>query len=80
MTEKELLIYLNGDFVRESEAKVSVFDRCFLYGDGIFEGITVWKGVPFRLDAHLQRMYKGCPISKLKTLSPMKNGKRRSWR
>ena len=59
MPQKELTIYLNGKFVPESEAKVSIYDRCFLYGDGIFEGITVWKGVPFKLDAHLKRMFKG---------------------
>lgn len=59
MAKKELTIYLNGKFVPESKAKVSVYDRCFLYGDGIFEGITVWKGVPFKLDAHLRRMSKG---------------------
>lgn len=69
MTQKELIIYLNGEFVPESEAKVSVYDRCFLYGDGIFEGITVWKGVPFRLDAHLSRMYRG--LSYLKIESPL---------
>jgi branched-chain amino acid aminotransferase len=59
MTQKELTIYVNGEFLPEGEAKVSVFDRCFLYGDGIFEGITVWKGVPFKLDAHLKRMFYG---------------------
>mgnify|MGYP001028991636 CR=1 FL=1 len=59
MPKKELTIYLNGKFVPESKARVSVYDRCFLYGDGIFEGITVWKGVPFKLDAHLRRMFNG---------------------
>ena len=59
MAEKELIIYLNGEFVPESEAKISIYDRCFLYGDGIFDGTTVWGGVPFRLDAHLKRMYRG---------------------
>lgn len=59
MSQKELMVYLNGEFVPESEAKVSVFDRCFLYGDGVFEGIAVWKGVPFKLDAHLKRMFNG---------------------
>jgi len=59
MSQKELIIYLNGEFVPEGEAKVSVFDRCFLYGDGVFEGITVWKGVPFKLEPHLKRMERG---------------------
>ncbi|NGM47787.1 branched-chain amino acid aminotransferase [Rhodobacter sp. SGA-6-6] len=52
-------IYLNGRFVGEDEAKVSVFDRCFLYGDGIFEGVAVWDRAPFRLQPHLDRMRDG---------------------
>jgi branched-chain amino acid aminotransferase len=52
-----LLFYLNGKFVPETEAKVSVFDHGFLYGDGIFEGIAVYKGKPFRLDQHVQRLF-----------------------
>ena len=59
MPEKESVIYLNGSFVAEEQAKISVFDRCFLYGDGIFEGISVFNGVPFKLEAHLSRMNKG---------------------
>lgn len=55
----EPVIYLNGAFVPESEAKVSVFDRCFLYGDGIFEGIAVWDRAPFRLGPHLDRLSRG---------------------
>lgn len=52
-------IYLNGRFLSEDEAKVSVFDRCFLYGDGIFEGVAVWDRAPFRLQPHLDRMRDG---------------------
>lgn len=69
MEQKELTVYLNGEFIPESQAKVSIYDRCFLYGDGIFEGITVWRGVPFRLDAHLKRMYDG--LSYLKIENPL---------
>ncbi len=36
-----MVIYCNGEFVPESEAKVSIFDHGFLYGDGIFEGIPL---------------------------------------
>lgn len=55
----EPIVYLNGAFVPESEAKVSVFDRCFLYGDGVFEGIAVWDRAPFRLGPHLDRLSRG---------------------
>jgi branched-chain amino acid aminotransferase len=52
-------VFLNGRFVPEAEAMVSVFDRCFLYGDGVFEGIAVWGRAPFRFAAHLARMQDG---------------------
>ncbi|OUM84718.1 MAG: branched-chain amino acid aminotransferase [Bacillus thermozeamaize] len=51
-------IYLNGEFVPKNEAKVSVFDHGFLYGDGIFEGIRCYQGNVFRLDDHLKRLYE----------------------
>ena len=53
---KELTIYLDGKFVPESEAKVSVFDHGLLYGDGIFEGIRFYNGRVFRLEEHLERL------------------------
>ena len=50
-------IYLDGQFVDEAEAKISVFDHGLLYGDGIFEGIRLYEGNVFRLDAHLDRLW-----------------------
>ncbi len=50
-------IYLNGDFVPAHEARISVFDHGFLYGDGVFEGIRVYEGNIFRLHQHVQRLY-----------------------
>lgn len=52
-------VYINGSFVPRSEAKVSVFDRGYLYGDGVFEGIRGYNGRIFRLDQHLERLYRG---------------------
>lgn len=52
------LIYVNGTFVPRAEAKVSVFDRGYLYGDGVFEGIRGYRGRIFRLDQHLIRLYR----------------------
>jgi branched-chain amino acid aminotransferase len=49
-------IYLDGKFVDEGEAKISVFDHGLLYGDGVFEGIRLYGGNVFRLDAHLERL------------------------
>jgi D-alanine transaminase len=49
-------IYLNGKFCPESEACVSVLDRGFIFGDGIYEVIPAYKGKLFRLNEHLQRL------------------------
>lgn len=54
----EIQIYLDGKLVPASEAKVSVYDHGFLYGDGVFEGIRIYNRRIFRLDAHLTRLYR----------------------
>lgn len=53
-----LIIYLNGEFVDEDEARVSVFDHGLLYGDGVFEGIRAYNGRVFRLQEHIDRLYE----------------------
>ncbi|NPV30371.1 MAG: branched-chain-amino-acid transaminase [Firmicutes bacterium] len=53
-----LVIYLNGAFVDEEEAKISVFDHGLLYGDGVFEGIRAYSGRVFRLQEHIDRLYE----------------------
>jgi branched-chain amino acid aminotransferase len=53
----EQCIYLNGEFVSKENAKVSVYDHGFLYGDGIFEGIRLYNGNIFKLREHLDRLY-----------------------
>lgn len=60
-----LTIYVDGAFVPEEEAKVSVFDHGLLYGDGVFEGIRVYDRNVFMLDAHLERLYKGARVIRL---------------
>jgi D-alanine transaminase len=49
-------VYLNGDYLIAEKAKVSVFDRGFLLGDGVYEVIPAYNGVCFELTAHLQRL------------------------
>ncbi|HEX8551737.1 MAG TPA: branched-chain-amino-acid transaminase [Abditibacteriaceae bacterium] len=51
-------IYLDGQLVAREDAKISVFDHGFLYGDGVFEGIRVYNGRIFRLEAHLERLWR----------------------
>ena len=51
-------IYLNGRFVSKDDAKVSVYDHGFLYGDGAFEGIRSYDRLVFKLDEHIERLYE----------------------
>ncbi|MHB0879409.1 branched-chain-amino-acid transaminase [Paenibacillus sp. SEL1] len=53
----EQWIYLDGQHVTKENAKVSVYDHGFLYGDGIFEGIRIYKGNIFKCKEHLDRLY-----------------------
>ncbi|SEM68157.1 branched-chain-amino-acid transaminase [Paenibacillus sp. OV219] len=53
----EQVIYLNGEYVSKEDAKISVFDHGFLYGDGIFEGIRIYGGNIFKCKEHLDRLY-----------------------
>ena len=57
MSEDELLIYIDGKYYPKSEAKISVYDHGFLYGDGVFEGIRSYGGVVFKLREHIDRLY-----------------------
>ena len=50
------LCYLNGDFLPLEEAKVSVLDRGFLFGDGVYEVVPVYGRAPFRWEHHLRRL------------------------
>ncbi|MGZ3429562.1 MAG: aminotransferase class IV, partial [Polyangia bacterium] len=54
-----VLVYVNGDFVPRSEARVSIFDSGFVLGDGIWEGLRLVQGRLISLDAHLDRLYEG---------------------
>jgi branched-chain amino acid aminotransferase len=52
-----MIIYLDGRYLPDDQARVSVFDHGFLYGDGVFEGIRAYNGRIFRLKEHLDRLY-----------------------
>jgi branched-chain amino acid aminotransferase len=56
--EKELQVYIDGQYYPKSEAKISVFDHGLLYGDGIFEGIRAYNGSVFKLKEHIDRLYR----------------------
>jgi branched-subunit amino acid aminotransferase/4-amino-4-deoxychorismate lyase len=61
-----VLVFLNGQFVPEEHAVVSVFDRGFLYGDGLFETVLVCNGKPFRWAQHLERLQRGADFLNIK--------------
>lgn len=54
-----MIVLLNGKFVPEARAVVSVFDRGFLYGDGLFEAVRICQGEPFRWAQHIERFLHG---------------------
>jgi len=51
-------VYLNGKLVDKKDAKVSVFDHGFLYGDGVFEGIRAYNCLVFKLKEHIDRLFE----------------------
>ena len=51
------ILYLNGQFLPPEQAMVSVMDRGFLFGDGVYEVIPAYGGKPFRLEGHLKRLH-----------------------
>lgn len=56
--EKDLLVYIDGNYYPKSQAKISVYDHGLLYGDGVFEGIKAYNGIVFKLKEHIDRLYR----------------------
>jgi branched-chain amino acid aminotransferase len=78
-------IFIDGGFYGKDEAKISVFDHGLLYGDGVFEGIRVYNGRVFELDAHIDRLYASAqaialepPISRAEVVEAMMETIRRN--
>jgi branched-chain amino acid aminotransferase len=63
-----LKIWLDDKLVDEADAKISVFDHGLLYGDGVFEGIRVYSGRVFELQAHIRRLYESAKVIRLEVL------------
>ena len=59
------IVYLNGDFVEQDKATVSVTDRGFLLGDGVYEVIPVFNGHAFHLNDHIARLYRSLSAIRL---------------
>ncbi len=53
------VVFLNGEYLPSEQAHLSVDDRGFLFGDGVYEVTPVYGGEPFRLDRHMARLRRG---------------------
>jgi D-alanine transaminase len=62
----EMTVFLNGKFLPLGEAQVSVLDRGFIFGDGVYELVPVYSRVPFRLDEHLTRLERSLGEAKIR--------------
>ena len=60
------MVYLNGKFLPIEEAKVSVLDRGFIFGDGVYELVPVYSRVPFRLEEHLARLERSLEAARIR--------------
>jgi D-alanine transaminase len=67
--------YLNGEFSNTRDAKVSVLDRGFIFGDGIYEVVPAYEGRPFRFQEHMERMDRS--LREMRIPNPMD---RAAWR
>ena len=77
MTDKlpATFCYLNGAYTPLNEAKVSVMDRGFIFGDGIYEVVPVYRGKPFRFAQHMARL--GRSLQELRITNPLSSAQ---WR
>ena len=60
--KKERLVYINGEFVAERDAKISIFDSALMFGDMVFEMTRSFNKQQFKLREHLERLYMGIKI------------------
>lgn len=61
----EPIIYVNGEYLPRSEARISVFDHVILYGDGVYDTLCAWNHAVFKLDEHIDRLYESAHAVKL---------------
>lgn len=68
----KFLININGEIFNEDTAKISIFDRGFLYGDSVYEATRTFNRIPFRINQHLERLFASAlKIELIPTLSPL---------
>uniref|UniRef100_UPI00262CBC12 aminotransferase class IV n=1 Tax=uncultured Legionella sp. TaxID=210934 RepID=UPI00262CBC12 len=62
------IAYVNGEYCHLSDAKISIFDRGFLFGDAVYEVLPVYHGQPFFVDRHIQRLNSNLKKIKMEPL------------
>lgn len=62
MQETEWIAYVNGEYVLQREAKLSIFDHGVLYGDGVFDAFCAWNGQIFKIDQHIDRLFRSLNV------------------
>ncbi len=65
--DNDSIVYLNGEYVRLGDARISVLDRGFIFGDGIYEVVPAYLGKPFRMEGHLARLLRSLDAVGLET-------------
>lgn len=65
MTSKGRVVYFNGKFVPESEAKISIYDSALMFGDMVFEMTRSFNGKQFKLREHIERLFAGLSILRI---------------
>ena len=65
MDTKNRVVYLNGEFVREADARISIFDSALMFGDMVFEMTRSFNKKQFKLREHLVRLYNGIKILRI---------------
>lgn len=61
-----MIVFLNGKYVDEKEAKIPVFDQGFLYGDGVYETMRTYRGKLWKVDVHMKRLEKSLGVAGMK--------------
>ena len=65
MKSNKRIVYMNGQFVPESEAKISIYDSALMFGDMVFEMTRSFNKVQFKLKEHIERLYSGLKIFRI---------------
>lgn len=61
-----MIVFLNGQFISENDAKISIFDHGFLYGDGVYETLRTYGGCIWQTEAHVRRLFQSARFIGLK--------------